>query len=145
MEVKVKVMKLNPGVKLPKYAHDGDMGMDITAISMDYDESKDCWIYRTGLAFELPKGYGMLLFPRSSNVRTDAYLPNSVGVLDSGYRGELTFCFKNRDKDIYVPPYAVGERIGQAVVIPYPQVVLEETNELSETERGTGGYGSTGK
>ena len=143
MEVKVK--KLHPDAVIPKYAYNGDMGMDITAIGVEYNEEKDCFIYHTGLAFEVPNGYGMLLFPRSSNVRTDAYLANHVGVLDSCYRGELTFCFKNRDRGNYQMPYQVGERIGQAVIIPYPKVTFVEVDELTDTERGIRGYGSSGK
>lgn len=80
----VKIKKLNDNAKIPQYAHPGvDMGMDIVATSIEYKEDIDCYVYHTGLAFEVPEGYGMLIFPRSSNRKTDAYLSNSVGVLDS--------------------------------------------------------------
>lgn len=94
MEIKIK--KLCKEAVIPTYAKDGDMGMDLTAISVEYDQKLDCFIYHTGLAFEIPKGYGMLLFPRSSNRKTDCYMTNHVGILDSGYRGELLICYKNR-------------------------------------------------
>jgi len=159
----VKVKKLDKNAVIPKYAKPGDMGMDVTAISLEYKEDIDCYVYHTGLAFEVPEGYGMLIFPRSSNRKTDAYLANSIGVLDSSYRGELLICFKNRTAfDIAVQneeylenieveelpyvyaPYSVGDRIAQIMILPYPKIEFKEVNELSETERGTGGFGSTG-
>ena len=98
----------------------------------------------------------MLLFPRSSNRKTEAYLTNSVGVIDSGYRGEVMACFKRRDNDVFPEhkdtfiiehqaPYKVGDRFAQLMIVPYPQIEFEEADELSNTERGAGGYGSTGK
>ena len=144
--MQIKFKKLNEKAVTPKYAHPGvDMGMDITCTSYEYDEDKDRFIYHTGLAFEVPTGYGMLIFPRSSNTKTEAYLPNSVGILDSSYRGELMFIYKNRTSGLLKPPYEVGDRIGQIVILPYPQISFEEVEELSETERGTGGFGSSGK
>lgn len=141
----VKIKKLTPEAKIPHYAKPGDMGMDITAISMEYNTDLDCFVYHTGLAFEVPVGYGMLCFPRSSNRKTDAYLTNSVGVVDSGYRGEVLACFKNRDSSNKKPPYEVGDRIFQIVILPYPTINFIESDELSDTERGEGGHGSTGK
>lgn len=143
--MKVKIKKLNKNAVIPTYAHPGvDMGMDVTAIDMEYDIKNHCFIYHTGLAFEVPEGYGMLIFPRSSNRKTDAYLANHVGILDASYRGELMLMFKNRDADNHTQPYNVGDRVGQIVIIPYPQIEFEEVEELSDTERGTGGFGSTG-
>ena len=136
--------KLEP--KEPKRATSGAAGFDMTAIS--YEETTQIkmglpvahfYRYHTGIAIELPPGWSALVFPRSSIVKTGAMLGNSVGVIDSDYRGEITLCFKAK-----YPPYSVGERIGQLVIVPLPDVVLEEAVELSETERGAGGYGSTG-
>lgn len=94
----VKFKKLDERAVIPSYAHDGDVGMDLTAISVEYNKEKDMYIYHTGLAFESDKHYGQFLFPRSSNRKTDAYLCNSVGIADSAiYRGEIIICFKNRD------------------------------------------------
>ena len=96
--ITVKFKKLDERAVIPTYAHDGDVGMDLTAISMEYDDEKDMYIYHTGLAFETDLHYGMLLFPRSSNRKTDAYLCNHVGIADTAiYRGEIILCFKNRD------------------------------------------------
>lgn len=139
--MKINIKKLNPNAVIPTYKHVGvDMGMDITAITYEYDEEYDRFIYHTGLAFEIPEGYGMLIFPRSSNTKTDVYLPNSVGILDSSYRGELMFIYKNRDSNaLKIQPYNPGDKIGQIVILPYPQIEFVEVDELSETERGTDG------
>lgn len=95
--LEVKFKKLNEKAVIPTYAHDGDVGMDLTAISVEYDREKDMYIYHTGLAFETDKHYGMFLFPRSSNRNTDAYLCNHVGIADTAiYRGEIILCYKNR-------------------------------------------------
>lgn len=139
--MKVRIKKLNPNAKISK-AHADDAGWDLTAVSRDYDEY-NCVVYGTGLAFEIPKGYVGLLFPRSSNAKKDLLLSNSVGVLDSGFRGEVTFKF--RRTSTFADIYSVGDRIGQLVIIPYPEIEFEEVDELSKTSRGEGGYGSSGK
>lgn len=148
IKLEVKVKKLTEEAVIPAYAHIGDAGMDITCTSYEYDAKNDCFMYHSGLAFEVPEGYVMLIFPRSSNRKTDYYLTNSVGVLDSGYRGELMFSFKKRDdnrENYNEPPYKVGERIGQIMILPYPQIEMLEVADLSDSERGIGGFGSTGK
>lgn len=95
--LEVKLKKLDERAVIPTYAHEGDVGMDLTAISVDYDAEKDMYIYHTGLAFETNQHYGMFLFPRSSNRNTEAYLCNHVGIADTAiYRGEIILCFKNR-------------------------------------------------
>lgn len=158
--MKVLIKKLNEEAVIPKYAHvdengnPNDMGMDITCTSYEYDSTKDRFIYHTGLAFKLPKGYGMLIFPRSSNTKTEAYLPNSVGILDSTYTGELLFIYKLRtSKELLFPnndmsnleieneaaPYKKGDRIGQIVIIPYPSIEFDEVEELPITDRGSDG------
>lgn len=142
----VKIKKLHPNAIIPKYAKDGDAGMDIVATQKLLDEHGNI-VYSTGLSFEIPNGYVGLLFPRSSNAKTDLSLTNSVGVLDSGYRGEVLFKFSNimrTNATNAYNDYKIGDRIGQILIMPYPQIEFEEVDELSETERGSGGYGSTG-
>lgn len=104
-KINMKIKLLNEKASIPTYAHidketgenEGDVGMDIKATSVEYDEEYDQYIYHTGLAFESPKHYGMLLLPRSSNRKKDVYLPNSVGLIDTViYRGEVLFCYKDR-------------------------------------------------
>lgn len=137
--LKVKIKKLNSNATIPAYAKPGDAGLDLYATSK---EQNTLYIeYGTSLAFEIPEGYVGLLFPRSSVTNKDLLMKNSVGVIDSSYRGEVRVRF-------YTPTnnssYEVGERIAQLVVMPFPKVQFEEVDELSSTERGTGGYGSTG-
>lgn len=138
----VKIKKLHTDAVIPSYAKEGDAGLDLTATSMSCDDYGNI-CYGTGLAFEIPKGYVGLVFPRSSNAKKDLWLTNSVGVIDSGYRGEVTF--KYRPVDLEERIYQIGDRVGQLIIMPYPHIEFEEVEELSETERGSSGYGSSGK
>lgn len=181
--MKIKIKKLNENAVIPTYAHVTDAGLDLTAVSVKRDSAKDVYIYGTGLAIEIPKGYVGLLFPRSSNRNTEAYMTNHVGVIDAGYRGEVMVCYKTRtarticdnlsdvitdfyetqpsdeERDItqfvedmlkdgrnaLKAPYAVGDRIAQLIIIPYPCIEFEEVDELSDSDRGVNGHGSTGR
>jgi dUTP pyrophosphatase len=140
--ITVKIKKLTENAVIPSYSKLGDAAMDLTATSKEYDEEKEKIVFGTGLAFEIPEGHVGLIFPRSSICKTNIALSNCVGVIDSGYRGEVKFFFTpgNRPKK----NYEVGDRIGQIMIIPYPKMNIEEVQELSSTERGTGGFGSTG-
>lgn len=140
--MKVKIKRLTPNSVIPSYAKEGDAGLDLTAVSKTVDDSGNI-VYGTGLAFEIPQGYVGLVFPRSSNAKKDLWLTNSVGVIDSGYRGEVIF--KYRPVSFKEREYMIGERVGQIIIMPYPYIEFEEADELSETERSTGGYGSSGK
>jgi dUTP pyrophosphatase len=136
MEIKIK--KIHVDAKIPEYAKEGDAGMDVYAISK---EENDKFVqYGTGLAFELPPGHVMLIFSRSNVTKKDLMLKNSVGVLDSGYRGELVLRFNKFGSD----HYEIGERVGQIMILPHPKIEFKEHEELGESERGTGGFGSTG-
>jgi len=141
-KLKVKIKKLDKNAVIPQYAKPGDAGLDLTATSKSYDDF-DNVCYGTGIAVEIPEGYVGLLFPRSSISKTDLILRNSVGVIDSGYRGEITFKFNNKLLSS-CESYNIKERIGQLIIMPYPQIEFEEVEELSVTERNTGGYGSSG-
>ena len=146
-EMKVNVKKLDSNAVVPTYAKHGDAGMDLTATSKWYDESGNV-CYGTGLAFEIPNGFVGLLFPRSSNTKKDLILGNSVGVTDSGYRGEVVLKFRpvmplERDIEFGPREYEIGDRIGQIVIIPVPQIEFNVVDELSTTDRGVGGFGST--
>ena len=141
MEVRVK--KLREDAVVPEYAKPGDAGLDLTAVWSERDGYGNL-IYGTGLAIEIPEGYVGLIFPRSSNSKTDLYLTNHVGVIDSGYRGEIIFKFRPRNTLLDARIHRDGDRVGQLMIIPYPQVKLVESAELSDTVRGDGGFGSTG-
>lgn len=95
MNIKVKILDNN--AKLPIYSTPGSACMDVTCTSIEYIKDIDTYVFHTGLAFEIPENHAMLIFPRSSNRKTDCYMPNSVGVLDSDYRGELMILFKERN------------------------------------------------
>ena len=147
--MKVKIKKLNENAVIPAYANEGDAGLDLTATSKTYDKDNNV-VYGVGLAFEIPKGYVGLLFPRSSNAKKDLLLSNCVGVLDSSYRGEVLFKFKRTNTSFFScfkkrKEYNIGERIGQIIIIKHPNIEFVESEELSETTRGNGGYGSTGR
>ena len=143
--MKINIKKLSENAVIPQYAKPGDAGMDVIATSINVTD--DYVEYGTGLAFEVPEGYCMLIFPRSSNSKKDLLLCNSVGVLDSGYRGELKLRFKNiiptvLSKDL-PKHYNIGDKVGQIMIIPCPEIEFNEVEELSETDRGSGGFGST--
>jgi len=138
----VKIKKLTIDAVIPSYAKEGDAGMDITTTGITKNTFQHV-IYSTGLAIEVPLGYVCLLFPRSSIRNYELTLSNSVGVLDSGYRGEITFTFVKTDGK-HSKKYQIGDRIGQMLIIPYPHIELEEVDELSTSERGEDGHGSTG-
>lgn len=169
-EINIKCKQLDEKAVIPFYAKEGDACMDITAIDLEYDLKNDRYIYHTGLAFEVPEGYYMDLRPRSSNTKTDFYIANAPGTLDAGYRGELLVVFKRRDKIaledfamlfkgcdpnqvmtayvnsmLSIAPYVPGDRVCQMQVLPRPNINIEVVEELSESERGEGGFGSTGK
>lgn len=140
--MKVKIKRLDRSAVIPKYAKDGDAGLDLTATAYKVNE-KGQYIYTSDLALEIPDGYVGLLFPRSSICKKDLEMTNSVGVIDSNYRGPIKSVFNPTCEDPEI--YELGERFAQLIIIPYPKIEFEEVEELSETERGTGGYGSTGK
>ena len=148
MEVKIK--RLVEDAVIPSYAHDSDAGLDLVATSYEYKDDIHCHVYGTGLAVEIPEGYVGLLFPRSSNRKTESYLTNHVGVVDSGYRGEIMLSFKTRDyKEVAIQqlykPYEVGDKVAQLIIMPYPKIKFIEVDELSNSDRGENGHGSTGK
>ncbi len=153
--MQVKIKKLNSNAVIPTYAKDGDAGMDLVATEILKDTPEQI-TYGTGLAMEIPKGFVGLVFPRSSIRKTGLQLSNSVGVIDSGYRGEIQATFNKvfgsermydemKVKEIQPNEYyKVGDRIAQIMIIPHPDIQFEEADELSDTERGEGGFGSTG-
>ena len=147
MNLVIAIKKLNPNAVVPEYAKPGDAGMDLTATSVEINRNKATVGF--GIATEIPNGYVGLIFPRSSVHKTDFRLTNSVGVIDSGYRGEIRAVFDivgtRLDGETDAWDYKVGDRCAQIIIMPYPRVVFVEADELSESERGKGGYGSTGR
>jgi len=143
--MKVRIKKLNENAVIPSYAKSGDAGMDLIATSIISDTPTQI-TYGLGIALEIPNGFVGLIFPRSSVRKTRLMLSNCVGVVDSGYRGELQATFnKINQNSIAENDYKVGDRIAQIMIIPHPPIEFDAVDELSDTERGEGGFGSTGK
>ena len=169
MEVKFK--KLSENAVIPTKAHPTDVGFDLTATKVNITE--DYVEYETGIALQLPVGYFAFIVPRSSNSKKDLLLANSVGTIDQAYTGELKFRFKRvlmpvMQEVMVAPPtgdvlkdaqntrkvpdlayrddhiYKVGDKVGQLIILPYPEINLVETDELYETDRGDAGFGSSG-
>jgi dUTP pyrophosphatase len=138
----VGIQKLREDAVIPSYSKDGDAGMDITATHIISNTTFDV-TYGTGLALEVPKGYVCLIFPRSSIKNYELFLSNSVGVLDSGYRGELMLTF-NKKNGLDSFRYKAGDRIGQIIILPFPLINFTLKENLSKSERNTGGFGHTG-
>ena len=142
--MKIKFKKLIPEAVVPSYAKDGDAGLDFTATycTLTDNNSYAYFEYGTGISMEIPEGYVGLIFPRSSISNTGLILSNSVGVIDSGYRGEIKFRFKYTQNP---KSYNIGDKIGQMIILPYPKIEFELVEELSDSDRSEGGFGSTDK
>lgn len=146
MNETLKVKRLREGVQLPQRQTDGSAGFDLHA-AIDEPSTVspgETLVVPTGLAMEIPQGYAGMIFTRSGlGVKHGMVVKNGVGVIDSDYRGELRVALYNCDKE----PYTVtpGERVAQLVLLPVGILPVTEVQELDETVRGTGGFGSTGK
>ena len=148
--MKVNIKKLSDSAVIPTKAHNTDAGFDITAITKEFEHLPDgqkIISYGTGLAIEIPNNYVGLIFPRSSIYKKSLTLANCVGVIDSGFIGEIKFKFKidSGSRPMYGATYDIGDRVGQLIIIPYPEIEFNEVDSLKDTKRGSGGYGSTGK
>lgn len=141
--MKVRVKKLVEEAKLPQYATPGAACFDLHAVNGAFFHPGDIVKVHTGLAFEIPEGYVMLLFGRSGHASKGLQLANCVGVIDSDYRGELLAMLRNETNK----PFTIeqGERCAQAMIIPTFESTFEEVDQLTSTQRGEGGFGSTGK
>ena len=144
--VEVKVFREDETVKLPTYGKDGDACMDVYVHRVE-SKPDGRIVYHTGLHFRLPEDYEMEIRPRSSNTKTHAVMQNAPGTLDEGYTGELMIVHRRMDK-YDDPEYQVGDRVAQILVRHREQIIWQEVTtqeELGTTERGAGGFGSTGK
>ena len=140
--MKVKIKKTNKSAVVPAYASTGASGLDLTAIDLQILEPGQRALLHTGIRVELPQGYGAFVMGRSGNTIKRGLLV-ALGLIDSDYRGEIgVMAFNTTDKKMIIQQ---GDRIAQLVIMPTPQIQIEETNELTDTNRGTGGFGSTGR
>ena len=143
--IKILIKRLSKEVSLPKYETSGSSGMDLAAninTKIYIDPGKSA-VIPTGLALSIPKGYEVQIRPRSGlAAKKNISVLNTPGTIDADYRGEIKVILVNLGKDSF--EVENGLRIAQMVVCPVVQAQLEEINDLSETERGDGGFGSTG-
>ena len=139
----LKFKKLIESAKVPNKATSGSNGFDLTATSKEWHDEFQAFVYGTGIAVEIPKGYVGLLFPRSSVRKYDLIMANCVGVIDSDYRGEImaTFRITNPYQRKAYNVYNVGDKCCQLIIVPAPEFEIKEVDELSDTERGTKGHG----
>jgi dUTP pyrophosphatase len=138
--MKIKFKKFDPKAVLPSKGTSGSAGYDLVATSM---ETKNGYIeFKFGLGIEVPKGYAGFIFPRSSVSNEPIILSNSVGVIDSDYRGEIMVRFKRIATNPTLT-YDIGERVAQLVVMKVEELEFEEVQTLTDTVRGEGGHGST--
>ena len=138
--MKVNIKRLHKNATIPFYAKESDAGMDLVITDIKGETEWDI-SYGFGISMEIPEGFMGLVFPRSSIRKTDLILSNSVGVIDAGYRGEIQATFKKTGGAVY----KIGDRGAQRIITPHPIIEWNEVNELNNTERGEGGFGSTGK
>jgi dUTP pyrophosphatase len=171
MTISVKIKRLHPDAVIPRYAHEGDSGFDLVAVEDVIIEPGETKLVRTGLAFELPPGYEIQVRPRSG-ISLKTKLRIVLGTVDSGYRGEIGVIVDNirslpldEDNEVYLTSeletidgdyvkrgiyadgtYIIrkGDRIAQAVIKPVEQAHFVEVDELDDSERGEGGFGSSG-
>jgi dUTP pyrophosphatase len=142
--VEVLLTRLDPGVPVPSYATPGDAGADLVTTTDVVIEPGERAIVGTGVAIALPDGYAAFVHPRSGlAARVGLSVVNTPGTIDSGYRGEIRICLINHDLR---EPITLrrGDRIAQLVVQRVEHAVFREVDELTDSQRGSGGYGSTG-
>ena len=141
--MKVLFKRLRPDAELPAYARPGDAGMDLRSVEEVVVPRGGRALVKTGLAMQLPFGYEAQVRPRSGlALKHGVTVLNTPGTIDSGYRGEVGVILANfGDSDF---PVAKGDRIAQLVIAPVTQAEIEETDVIDATDRGTGGFGSTG-
>ena len=142
--VSLPIKRLDPSVELPSYAYEGDAGLDLRANEDVTLKPLERRLVSTGLAVAIPEGYAGFVQPRSGlALREGLSMANNPGLVDSHYRGELKVCAVNLDSErpIHIER---GERIAQLVIQRVPTVDLVEVAELDETDRGSGGFGSSG-
>lgn len=133
----LKIKKINENARIPSYANPGDAGLDLFAVSCD--STLNYIEFGTGLSVEIEDGNVGLLFPRSSISKTGHRLLNSVGVIDSSYRGEI----KIRLSHTELNKYKIGDKIAQLLIMELPKVIIKEVDSLNDSQRGDGGFGST--
>ena len=138
----IKIKKLHKNAKMPYRANPTDAGADLVAVSKEHNSEYGTVTMGLGIALEIPKGYVGLLVNRSSCYKQ--HFTPQLGVIDSDYRGEIKAIFKNLELN-ESECYNIGDRVAQLLIVPIELATFTEVEDLSKTERGIGGFGSTGK
>lgn|SRR5699024_7671776 len=142
--IPITVHRIDPGLPLPEYAHDGDAGADLRTSVDAVIEPGERATLPTGLAIALPQGHAAFVHPRSGlAARHGVTIVNAPGTVDSGYRGEIRVTLLNTDAHAPVK-FERGDRIAQLVIQRVERAAFVEADSLPSTERGAGGFGSTG-
>ncbi len=142
--MKIRIKKISENAILPRYGSDMAAGADLCALAGAEIAPGETVLIRTGLSLEIPEGYAGLIYARSGLASKRGLAPaNKVGVIDADYRGEVLVALHNHSS--LPASLEAGERIAQLVITPFLRVEFEPSDELSETERGAGGFGSTGR
>lgn len=142
--MKLRIKKLRKDAIIPTYAHSSDACVDIVGLDSYINEDYNYVEINTGLAIEIPEGYVGLIFPRSSISKTNHMLCNAVAVIDSNFRGEIRLRFRFDENKDHLS-FIYGDRVAQMLIIPKIQLEFEEVEELSSSDRGLNGLGSTGR
>jgi dUTP pyrophosphatase len=142
----MQYVKLNEKAKDLGYARPGDAGIDLSVIEFialaPFGDDKSKKLLKTGISVKIPEGHFGLIVPRSSMAKKGIMLANTCGIIDSGYTGELMLYVQNMTAKVnYIEE---GDRVAQMIVVPFTSVILTSVDKLPETDRGTGGFGSTG-
>lgn len=141
--MKVAIQKLDPRAAVPSYGSDYSAGADLYALEETVIKPGQTMLVRTGLAMEIPVGYGGFIYARSGLATKQGLAPaNKVGVIDADYRGEIMVALLNHSNELRT--VGAGERIAQLVIAPFLKAEFEVYHTLSDTARGSGGFGSTG-
>ena len=139
----LKIKLLHKNAQLPKFGTDGSAGMDFYLPRPETFIPNETRLVPLGIAVEVPKGHMLIVAPRSSTgIKTPLRMTNSIGVIDSDYRGEINAVFENTSNEVYIAHE--GDRLVQGILVEVPKVLIQEVEELTETKRGVGGFGSTG-
>ena len=139
----IRFMKVNPDAPTPEYAHSGDAGLDLCSMEDVLLAPGEYKMVGSGIAMEIPRGYVGIIHPRSGMGRKGLVIKNTTGVIDSPYRGEMMLPLMNNNKDGFIHVHK-GDRVAQLLIQPVAEARLIEVDELSDSDRGAGGFGSTG-
>ncbi|MFC1640517.1 dUTP diphosphatase [Patescibacteria group bacterium] len=140
--IKIKVKKLDASAKLPEYGYEGDAGMDLRTIETVTMQPHERHVFKTGIACEIPEGYVGLVWDKGG-LAAKSGITCMAGVIDSNYRGEFLIVLRNTSDEAYV--FEKGDKIAQLLIQKVENATIEEIEDLTDSDRGEGKFGSSGK